>query len=79
MTPPVVLASMATQDRYDVSYWEAATVEAARALGATEVPSEAMRHGMDVAGSRSQPVRLSRQVRSPVSHGVQRRRGVSAR
>lgn len=50
VTLGIVLAAMATRDRYDVSYWDAAIIEAARSLGATEVLSEDLQQGMDFAG-----------------------------
>lgn len=50
VTLGVVLAALATRDRYDLSYWDAAIIEAARSLGATEVLSEDLQQGMDFAG-----------------------------
>lgn len=50
LTQDVVLAALATRDRFQVSYWDAAIIEASRALGATTVVSEDLQDGMDFAG-----------------------------
>lgn len=50
VTLGIVLAAMATRDRHDISYWDAAIIEAARSLGAREVLSEDLQQGMDFAG-----------------------------
>ncbi|CAN5416965.1 PIN domain-containing protein [soil metagenome] len=49
-TPELVHAAMATRARFDVSYWDAAIIEAARSLGCSEVLSEDLSHGQDYGG-----------------------------
>jgi predicted nucleic acid-binding protein len=39
------------KERHQLSYWDAAIVAAARALGCREVYSEDMAHGRDVEGT----------------------------
>lgn len=51
-TPEVMQAAIATSDRFDLSYWDAAIIEAARTLGCDEVLSEDMSHGRDYGGVR---------------------------
>jgi predicted nucleic acid-binding protein len=46
----VVLGAMSTSSRFRISYWDAAILEAARALGCTTVLSEDLNHGQDYAG-----------------------------
>ena len=48
----LVLAAMETRDRFGISYWDAAIVEAARMLGCSEILSEDLSHGQDYAGVR---------------------------
>jgi predicted nucleic acid-binding protein len=48
----LVLAAMETRDRFGISYWDAAIVEAARTLGCAEVLSEDLSHGQDFDGVR---------------------------
>ena len=50
MTTAIVLAALATRERFGLSYWDAAIVEAARALGSTTVLTEDLQHGQDFAG-----------------------------
>jgi predicted nucleic acid-binding protein len=50
ITVEVVRAAMATQDRFGVSYWDAAILEAARTLGCAAVLSEDLQHGGDYDG-----------------------------
>jgi predicted nucleic acid-binding protein len=40
-----VRAALATCERYVLSYWDAAIIEAARMLGCTEILSEDLSHG----------------------------------
>ena len=40
-------AAMATSQRFQISYWDAAIVEAARMLGCSTVPSEDLGDGQD--------------------------------
>jgi predicted nucleic acid-binding protein len=51
-TVSVVRAAMATRERFDISYWDAAIIEAARSLGCDVVLSEDMNVGQDYGGVR---------------------------
>jgi predicted nucleic acid-binding protein len=51
-TLEIVLAAMSTRQRFAISYWDAAILEAARALGCDEVLSEDLSDGQDYAGVR---------------------------
>jgi predicted nucleic acid-binding protein len=48
----VMLAGMSTRERFGISYWDAAILEAARALGCEVVLSEDLSDGQDYAGVR---------------------------
>ncbi|MEO5925106.1 MAG: PIN domain-containing protein [Bryobacteraceae bacterium] len=50
MTVAILNAALATCHRYQISYWDAAIIEAARALGCRTVFSEDMQHGQDYGG-----------------------------
>lgn len=50
VTTNVMLAALATRHRFHISYWDAAILEAARALGCEVVLSEDLSHGQDYAG-----------------------------
>ena len=52
ITTAVMLAAVATRRRFGISYWDAAILEAARALGCDVVLSEDLRDGEDYAGVR---------------------------
>ncbi|HVY97312.1 MAG TPA: PIN domain-containing protein [Solirubrobacterales bacterium] len=52
VTRQIVVAAMATRDRFGISYWDAAIIEAARALGCETVLSEDLSDGQDYAGVR---------------------------
>ncbi len=52
ITTPVMLAALATRQRFGISYWDAAILEAARALGCEAVLSEDLSSGTDYAGMR---------------------------
>jgi predicted nucleic acid-binding protein len=52
ITTGVVLAAMATRERFGISYWDAAILEAARSLGCEVVLSEDLGDGQDYAGVR---------------------------
>ena len=52
LTSDLVSAAMAAQRRYRISYWDAAIIEAARALGCTHVLSEDLSDGQDYGGVR---------------------------
>jgi predicted nucleic acid-binding protein len=48
----VMLAAMSTRQRFGISYWDAAILEAARALGCEVVLSEDLSDGQDYEGVR---------------------------
>lgn len=50
-TMELVRGAMATCERFAVSYWDAAILEAARMLGCREVLSEDLSHGRDYDGT----------------------------
>jgi predicted nucleic acid-binding protein len=52
ITVGVVLAAMATRQRFSISYWDAAIIEAARTLACDVVLSEDLSDGQDYAGVR---------------------------
>jgi predicted nucleic acid-binding protein len=51
-TLEVMLAAMSTRQRHEISYWDAAILEAARTLGCEVVLSEDLSDGRDYAGVR---------------------------
>ncbi len=51
-TVDVMLSAMSTKQRFSVSYWDAAILEAARALRCDVILSEDMHDGQDYAGVR---------------------------
>lgn len=51
-TTAVLLAALATRERFGISYWDAAILEAARAAGCDVVLSEDLADGEDYAGVR---------------------------
>lgn len=52
LTTAIVLAALATRERFRLSYWDAAILEAARALGCDVVLSEDLTDGRDYDGVR---------------------------
>lgn len=54
ITTDLMLAAAATGQRFGVSYWDAAILEAARSLGCDLVLSEDLSDGQDYAGVRVQ-------------------------
>ncbi len=52
LTVAVVRAALAARARYTISYWDAAIIEAARVIGATEVLTEDLQDGQDFEGVR---------------------------
>ena len=52
LTVSVLQSALATKHRYQISYWDAAIIEAARALGCREVLSEDLSDGQDYGGVR---------------------------
>ena len=60
ITSAVVMAALDNRHRYQLSYWDAAIIEASRAMGCTEVLSEDLGDGQDYAGVRVvNPFRLT--------------------
>lgn len=51
-TRDLMLAAMNTRERFGISYWDAAIIEAARASGCDTLLSEDLGDGMDYAGVR---------------------------
>lgn len=49
---PLLKQALATSARWQISYWDAAIVEAARAMRCATLLSEDLQHGMDFAGVR---------------------------
>lgn len=52
ITTDIVLAATATRERFRISYWDAAILEAARSLGCEVVLSEDLSDGQDYDGVR---------------------------
>ncbi len=52
MTVEVLNAALATKARFQISYWDAAIIEAARAASCDEVISEDLNHRQDYGGVR---------------------------
>jgi predicted nucleic acid-binding protein len=52
ITTALTVAAMATRERFGISYWDAAILEAARSLGCEVVLSEDLSAGQDYAGVR---------------------------
>jgi predicted nucleic acid-binding protein len=52
ITSAIVMAALAARDRFQLSYWDSAIIEASRAMGCTEVLSDDMGDGQDYAGVR---------------------------
>ena len=52
LTTALMLAALETRDRFGISYWDAAILEAARALGCNLVLSEDLTEGEDYGGVR---------------------------
>lgn len=52
MTGPLVMAALDIKARHRLSYWDAAIVAAAQALGCATLYSEDMAHGMTIGGTR---------------------------
>jgi predicted nucleic acid-binding protein len=68
ITAELMLAAFATCRRFRVSYWDAAVLEAGRALGCDVVLSEDLSDGQDYAGVRVEnPFRASA---TPSSQGI---------
>lgn len=52
LTVPILRAALVSRDRYRISYWDAAIIEAARAAGCREVLSEDLQDGQNYEGVR---------------------------
>ena len=52
ITNGIMMAALDTRERFQLSYWDAAIIEASRALGCAEVLSEDLGDGQDYAGVR---------------------------
>jgi predicted nucleic acid-binding protein len=52
ITSAIVMAALDTRERFQLSYWDSAIIEASRAMGCAEVLSEDMGDGQDYAGVR---------------------------
>ena len=52
VTTDVMRAALATRERFRISYWDAAILEAARSLGCTTVLSEDLSDAVDYGGVR---------------------------
>jgi predicted nucleic acid-binding protein len=52
ITGTIVMAALGARHRFQLSYWDAAIIEAARAAGCAEVLSEDLSDGQDYAGVR---------------------------
>jgi predicted nucleic acid-binding protein len=52
LTSGVMVAALAACKRFQISYWDAAIIEASRALGCAHVLSEDLNDGQDYAGVR---------------------------
>jgi predicted nucleic acid-binding protein len=50
MTLPLLTASLETRNRYQISLWDAAIIEAARSLGCNKVLTEDLSHGQSFDG-----------------------------
>jgi predicted nucleic acid-binding protein len=52
ITSAIVMAALETRQRFQLSYWDAAIIEASIAMGCAEVLSEDLGDGQDYAGTR---------------------------
>jgi predicted nucleic acid-binding protein len=50
ITSGIMLAALETRQRFQLSYWDAAVIEAARAMGCAELLSEDLSDGQDYGG-----------------------------
>lgn len=50
ITLPVMMAALHIKATYELSYWDAAIIAAAKALGCSEVLTEDMSHGREIGG-----------------------------
>ena len=52
ITSGILMAALDTRQRFQLSYWDSAIIEASRAMGCAEVLSEDLGDGQDYAGIR---------------------------
>jgi predicted nucleic acid-binding protein len=52
VTSGIMMAALDARQRFQLSYWDAAIIEASRAMGCTQVLSEDLNDGQDYAGVR---------------------------
>jgi predicted nucleic acid-binding protein len=52
LTSGIMMAALETRQRFQLSYWDAAIIEASRAVGCTQVLSEDLNDGQDYGGVR---------------------------
>ncbi len=52
MTLKLLRTALATKERFRISYWDAAIIEAAREMGCDTILSEDLNHGQDYGGVR---------------------------
>jgi predicted nucleic acid-binding protein len=52
ITSAIMMAALDARQRFQISYWDAAIIEASRTMGCTEVLSEDLDDGQDYAGVR---------------------------
>jgi predicted nucleic acid-binding protein len=52
VTSAIMMAALDARRRFQISYWDAAIIEASRTMGCTEVLSEDLNDGQDYAGVR---------------------------
>lgn len=52
ITDGILMSALTARQRFQVSYWDAAIIEAARVMGCTEILSEDLGDGQDYAGIR---------------------------
>jgi len=50
VTAGILMAALDTRQRFQLSYWDAAIIEASRAMGCAQVLSEDLNDGQDYAG-----------------------------
>ena len=52
LTSPIMMAALDARERFQISYWDAAIIEASRAMGCTQVLSEDLSDDQDYGGVR---------------------------
>jgi predicted nucleic acid-binding protein len=55
ITLPVMMGALHIKATYELSYWDAAIIAAAKALGCSEVLTEDMSHGREIGGVITNP------------------------